>query len=225
MSTEKRRSTAYRLRSMFYSAGFLRTVARRQPLASSERRLAEGREEPGLSGFLCTGRRKSPGSLKSFLWSAPQLPGASVLCSPVLLAGRWGTERGRNQVLLPSLPGSRMGSRVGSGIVPPAASGPRPPEPGSFPGALSLSLPVPSALREATSPCSCWSLCLFTPAGPSLRSCPCEESPPLSIFIWTLGWNPLPAGASTLSTSVWGPLCLALQLRCPWSRGLTYLSG
>ena len=33
-----------------------------------------------FSAFLCMGRCKSLGSLKSFLWYAPQLSGASILC-------------------------------------------------------------------------------------------------------------------------------------------------
>ena len=34
--------------------------------------------------FLCMGRRKNPGSLKSFLWCAPQLSGASILFFHIL---------------------------------------------------------------------------------------------------------------------------------------------
>ena len=37
-----------------------------------------------FSAFLCMGRRKNLGSLKSFLWYAPQLSGASVLCFHIL---------------------------------------------------------------------------------------------------------------------------------------------
>ena len=37
-----------------------------------------------FSAFLCTGRCKSLGSLKSFLWNAPQLSGASILCFYIL---------------------------------------------------------------------------------------------------------------------------------------------
>ena len=37
-----------------------------------------------LSAFLCMGRCKSLGSLKSFLWCAPLLSGASILCFLIL---------------------------------------------------------------------------------------------------------------------------------------------
>ena len=37
-----------------------------------------------FSTLLCTGRCKSLGSLKSFLWYASQLPGASILCFHIL---------------------------------------------------------------------------------------------------------------------------------------------
>ena len=50
-------------------------------LLTKENQISQVKE---FSAFLCMGRCKSLGSLKSFLWYAPQLSGDSILCFPIL---------------------------------------------------------------------------------------------------------------------------------------------
>ena len=57
-------------------------------------------EPPEISALLCMGRYKSLGSLKSFLWCASQLSGASILCF-LILRDSSGTLLGCMQQLIP----------------------------------------------------------------------------------------------------------------------------
>ena len=105
--------TALKLRAIFHLAGIFRTSHLEVSISSNPERIASRRqgEEPGytevlhqradslnvkglllkktrylkeLGTFLCIGRWKSLGSLKSFHWYAPPLSGANIPCFHIL---------------------------------------------------------------------------------------------------------------------------------------------
>ena len=93
-----------------------------QRASSPERQKDRISQVKEFSAFLCKGRCKSRGSLKSFLWYAPQLSGASILCFHILSFLRahrweWLLMAARWQVFFPSWVSSELTSSRGRAAI------------------------------------------------------------------------------------------------------------